>query len=36
MQTSLASRAIDGLRDPETREGVIEALMAYLETDTIW
>lgn len=34
-QTSLASRAIDGLSDPATREGVINALMEYLETDTI-
>lgn len=34
-KTSLASRAIDGLGNPETRQGVIQALMAYLDTDTI-
>ncbi|RSH79659.1 ATP synthase complex assembly protein atp12 [Apiotrichum porosum] len=33
--TSLASRAIDGMGDAKIREGVIEALMAYLDTDTI-
>lgn len=35
LQTSLASRAIDGLSDSDTREGVIKALMAYVDTDTI-
>ena len=34
-QTSLASRAIDGLGDSKIREGVIDSLMRYLETDTI-
>ncbi|KLT40605.1 ATP12-domain-containing protein [Cutaneotrichosporon oleaginosum] len=35
--TSLASRAVDGFGAPgsPTREGVIDALMEYLETDTI-
>ncbi|WWD20793.1 hypothetical protein CI109_105270 [Kwoniella shandongensis] len=33
--TSLASRAIDGLREGAIREGVIDTLMRYLETDTI-
>ncbi|RXK41943.1 ATP synthase mitochondrial F1 complex assembly factor 2 [Tremella mesenterica] len=33
--TSLASRAIDGLRDDKIRVEVIEALMKYLETDTV-
>ncbi|KAI9637076.1 uncharacterized protein MKK02DRAFT_24762 [Dioszegia hungarica] len=33
--TSLASRAIDGMQDPKIRPGVIDALMDYLETDTI-
>ncbi|TXT12960.1 hypothetical protein VHUM_01361 [Vanrija humicola] len=33
--TSLASRAIDGLSDPKTREAVIDSLLSYLETDTI-
>lgn len=37
LQTSLASRAIDGLGEPGSviREGVIDELMEYLETDTI-
>jgi len=35
VKTSLASRAIDGLSNHETRQGVIEALLAYLDTDTI-
>lgn len=34
--TSLASRAIDGMGDETIRAGVIEALMSYLDTDTIW
>ncbi|ODN83018.1 hypothetical protein L202_01248 [Cryptococcus amylolentus CBS 6039] len=34
-QTSLASRAIDGLSDPFTRPLVIDALLKYLQTDTI-
>ncbi|ODN99551.1 ATP synthase mitochondrial F1 complex assembly factor 2 [Cryptococcus wingfieldii CBS 7118] len=33
--TSLASRAIDGLSDPFTRPLVIDALLKYLQTDTI-
>ncbi|KIO22726.1 hypothetical protein M407DRAFT_78903, partial [Tulasnella calospora MUT 4182] len=33
--TSIASRAIDGLRDPETHAQVREALLKYLDTDTI-
>ncbi|KAG8962674.1 ATP synthase complex assembly protein atp12 [Tulasnella sp. 419] len=33
--TSLASRAIDGLRDESTRAGVRAALLKYLDTDTI-
>ncbi|KGB77504.1 ATP synthase mitochondrial F1 complex assembly factor 2 [Cryptococcus deuterogattii R265] len=33
--TSLASRAIDGLSEGPTRPAVIEALLKYLETDTI-
>jgi ATP synthase F1 complex assembly factor 2 len=34
--TSLASRAVDGMGDATIREGVIDALMGYLDTDTIW
>ncbi|KAG9051111.1 hypothetical protein FS837_011957 [Tulasnella sp. UAMH 9824] len=33
--TSIVSRAIDGLRDPETHAQVREALLKYLDTDTI-
>ncbi|EJT49867.1 hypothetical protein A1Q1_01019 [Trichosporon asahii var. asahii CBS 2479] len=33
--TSLASRALDGMKDPKIKEGVIDALLAYLDTDTI-
>ncbi|KIR67815.1 ATP synthase mitochondrial F1 complex assembly factor 2 [Cryptococcus bacillisporus CA1873] len=33
--TSLASRAIDGLSEGPTRPAVIDALLKYLETDTI-
>ncbi|WVQ86158.1 hypothetical protein IAT38_008326 [Cryptococcus sp. DSM 104549] len=33
--TSLASRAIDGLTSGPVREGVIDALMQYINTDTI-
>ncbi|KAI9570417.1 hypothetical protein HD554DRAFT_2081875 [Boletus coccyginus] len=33
--TSVASRAIDSLRDEETRSDVREALLDYLDTDTI-
>lgn len=35
-KTSLASRAIDGLRDKQTREEVHASLMKYFEADTIW
>lgn len=35
VQTSLASRAIDGLSEGPTRPAVIDALLKYLETDTI-
>ncbi|KAG8954763.1 ATP synthase complex assembly protein atp12 [Tulasnella sp. 424] len=33
--TSIVSRAIDGLRDPTTHAEVREALLKYLDTDTI-
>ncbi|WVW80552.1 hypothetical protein I302_102537 [Kwoniella bestiolae CBS 10118] len=33
--TSLASRAIDGLSEGAIREGVIDQMMKYLDTDTI-
>ncbi|KAG6821074.1 hypothetical protein H0H93_007233 [Arthromyces matolae] len=33
--TSVAARAIDGFADPETRSQVQEALLKYLDTDTI-
>ena len=36
LQTSLASRAIDGFSDQNTRQGVIDALLQYFDTDTIW
>jgi ATP12 chaperone protein len=36
LQTSLASRAIDGFSDENTRQGVIDALLQYFDTDTIW
>jgi hypothetical protein len=35
-QTSIASRALDGLSDPETKQGVIDELLRYLDTDTTW
>ncbi len=35
-QTSLASRAIDGLQEQKVREEVHEALLSYFDTDTIW
>ena len=35
-QTSLASRAIDGLSDPKIKQGVIDELFRYLDTDTTW
>ena len=35
-ETSLASRAVDGTSNPKLRQGVVDALMPYLETDTIW
>lgn len=35
-QTSLASRAIDAMADEPTRAEVREALLNYLDTDTIW
>lgn len=36
LQTSLASRAIDGFSDENTRQGVIDALLNYFDTDAIW
>lgn len=33
--TSLAARAIDGLTTPKEREGVLDALIEYLRTETI-
>ena len=36
VQTSLASRAIDSLREEQTREEVNTSLLKYFETDTIW
>lgn len=36
VQTSLASRAIDGLSDPVTKAQVIQVLNRYLHTDTVW
>lgn len=35
-QTSLASRALDGMSDPATKSGVIDELLRYLDTDTTW
>jgi hypothetical protein len=35
-QTSLASRALDGLSDPKIKQGVIDELFRYLDTDTTW
>lgn len=35
-QTSLASRALDGMTDREIREGVTAELLRYLHTDTTW
>jgi chaperone required for assembly of F1-ATPase len=35
-QTSLASRALDGMSKEEIREGVINELLRYLDTDTTW
>lgn len=35
-QTSLVSRAIDAMRDESTRAQAREALLKYLDTDTIW
>lgn len=34
--TSLASRAIDGMDDVALREGIVDELMRYLDTDTTW
>ncbi|KAG6845190.1 hypothetical protein H0H87_012747 [Tephrocybe sp. NHM501043] len=34
-QTSIASRAIDGLMEKETRSEVQEAVLKYLDTDTV-
>ncbi|CAK5277463.1 unnamed protein product, partial [Mycena citricolor] len=34
--TSLASRAIDAMKDEQTRSDVRTALLDYLDTDTIW
>ncbi len=36
LQTSLASRAIDGFNDQNTRQGVIDTLLKYFDTDAIW
>ena len=36
LQTSLASRAIDGFHDKNTRQGVIDTLLKYFDTDAIW
>jgi hypothetical protein len=35
-KTSIASRAIDDLTDKSSRTEVQEALLKYLDTDTIW
>ena len=35
-QTSLASRALDGMSDPTVKAGVIDELLRYLDTDTTW
>lgn len=35
-QTSLTSRAIDGLADPTIRAGVIDNLLKFIHTDAIW
>lgn len=32
--TSLAARALDGMTEQATREGVLEQLLRYLDTDT--
>lgn len=35
-QTSILSRAVDGLSDPEMRKAVTADLLKYLDTDTVW
>lgn len=35
-QTSIASRAIDGLTEAENRLAVANTLLRYFDTDTIW
>ena len=35
-QTSIASRAIDGLQEQTVREEVHTSLLKYFDTDTIW
>ena len=36
MQTSIAARALDGLKDVEMRKDVVAYLLRYLDTDTVW
>jgi ATP12 chaperone protein len=36
IETSIASRAIDALKDENSRVEVQETLLEYLDTDTIW
>jgi len=35
-KTSITSRAVDALTDKNSRTEVQEALLKYLDTDTIW
>lgn len=36
IQTSIAARALDGLKDAEMRKDVVAYLLRYLDTDTVW
>lgn len=35
-QTSITSRALDGLQNPDMRKDVVAYLLRYLDTDTVW
>lgn len=36
LQTSIAARALDGLKEKEMRKDVVAYLLRYLDTDTVW
>ena len=36
VQTSITSRALDGLHDAQVRKDVVAGLLKYLDTDTVW